>query len=73
MTRRQRLETIINGADERSFRYERDGLICKLGLAAFTDDAIETLARTLVRSHIWDQKMNKRNRAINAAQETDAA
>ena len=63
MTRRERHARIINSFEERSFRWERDGVLAKMGLAAFSDDAIELFAGNLVRSRRRHQKMNRENRA----------
>jgi len=61
MTRRERHLRIIKG-----FPHERDylrGVMAKLGMDAFTDEAIEMLAADMVKGWRFQQKLNRENRA----------
>lgn len=62
MTRRERHERIVRWFDERSFRFARDRLLARRGLAAFTDEALEEFASDLWRTYRRIQEMNRQNR-----------
>jgi hypothetical protein len=70
MTRRQRHQNIIEnfgGLDGHSPRFHAQSVIGKLGLKAFSDEAIEMLARDLVSSHARQNRYNAEYRALLAS------
>ena len=64
MTRRERHIRIINSwGPASSFAANVEASMqAKLGLAAYTDDAIEEFASMLVRSSRFQKKLNEKNR-----------
>lgn len=68
MTRRERHIRIIESwRDSSIFRFCRGRVVALRGLAAFNDETIEELARSLVDGRRRQQKMNKQNRELRAA------
>lgn len=63
MTRRQRHERILESFGSDTLRWHRNGAIARFGLAAFTDAAVEWIARDTVASHRRQQRYNRENRA----------
>lgn len=68
MTRRERMIRIIDswGPMSSFVSNHESWMLAKLGLRAYTDEAIEELARSLVESQKRQQKMNRENRARGA-------
>lgn len=68
MTRRERLIRIIEswGPYSHTFRFERDRVIGRMGYAAFSDEAVEAMARGMVAGKRWQAKQNAANRARRA-------
>lgn len=69
MTRRERMIRIIESWGPYSSyvsNHER-AMLAKLGLSAYTDEAIDALAYSLVYGRKLQQKLNRENRARRAA------
>lgn len=67
MTRRERHENIIRSwmsywPGDSYVRHHIDGVMARRKLGAFTDEAIEDLARDLLTSKARQKKMNEENR-----------
>lgn len=65
MTRRQRHERIIEnfgGLTGRVGRFHLQGVMARLGVAALTDAAAETLTAEIVSSHRRQQRYNREHR-----------
>lgn len=68
LTTRQRRERTIKsfGSGDNRVSFARDRMLSKLGLAAFTDEAIQMLGADLIKGLVWCRANNKRNREIYA-------
>lgn len=62
MTRRDRHVRILENFGSDRVRYHRDTIMARLGLSAFTDEAIDAIARHTVSSHRRQQRYNRENR-----------
>ena len=66
MTRRQRREAIIKGADRQQQRWLFDLLMAEIGLDALTDEALDRLATMHEQTERDRRRTNARSRAIYA-------
>lgn len=68
MTRRERMIRIIKYWDHtRQQEYYKAAMVARLGLDAYTDEAIELYARKLIEGHRRQQSHNREYRARIAA------
>lgn len=67
MTRRERLEYILENHPEKTVRYFREDVLFKLGFDAFSDEALEMLTRKVVSSYKWQQRRNREHIARKAS------
>lgn len=67
MTRRERHIRIIDSFPSQDRRFHQNQLLARLDLAALTDEAVETLASTMVSSFKWQQRENAKQRARRAS------
>ena len=68
MNRRDRHIRILENFGRDAVRFHRDSVIAKLGLAAFSDAALEAIARDTVSSYRRQQRYNREWRAKRASQ-----
>lgn len=68
MTRRERHLRIIESFGRDRERYHLANVIAHHGLSILTDDGIEKLTTSIVKSHKLQQRYNREARAIRARQ-----
>jgi hypothetical protein len=67
MTRRERHLRIIESFGRDRERYHLAEILARHGLTLFTDEGIQKLTQSIVRSHKLQQKFNRDNRARRAS------
>ena len=65
MTRRERMIRVFHGFGTKQRAAAMDRMVERLGLNAFTDDAIDELARTIVSEWKYQNRRNEQNRRLS--------
>ena len=67
MTTRERKERFIDGFDRHSQRVAISDVICDHGLEVFQSEIIDEIVDRLISNWKFNRRLNRENRAINAA------
>ncbi len=59
MERRERHLRILENFGSERTRFHREQIVARLGMSAFTDEAVEAIARHLLHSHRQQQRFNR--------------